>query len=57
MDIIKYLEDACVGMNSLSLDNINGARHLVFNIKSTDTLLKNVYHIDTHRQSSQYGGI
>ena len=57
MDIIKYLEDACVGMNSLSLDNINGARHLVFNIKSTDTLLKNVYYIDTHRQSSQYGGI
>ena len=55
-DIIKYLEEACMSAKHLSLEHMHGTRHLEFKMKSTDALLKNVYHTDTHRQSSQYGG-
>ena len=52
-DIVKYLEEACMSEKHLSIVNINGARHLRFEMESTDTLLKNAYHADTHRQSGR----
>ena len=52
-DIIRYLEDACAGTNPLSLEDINGARHLRFDTESTDLLLKDVYNADMHKQPLQ----
>ena len=52
-DIVKYLEEACLSAKHLSLEHINGTRHLEFKMKSTDALLKTVYHTDTHRQSGR----
>ena len=52
-DIIKYLESACAGTNPLSLEDINGARHLRFDTESADLLLEDVYNADMHKQPSQ----
>ena len=60
-DIIKYLEDACTSTKNISLDNINGAQHLVFDRKCVDALLAGVYDADTYTHADKtvgrYGAI
>ena len=49
MDITKYLEEAALGTEHISLSDINGAPYLVFDMESIDSLLKNVYNAGMER--------
>ena len=55
-DIIKYLEDACTSTRHISLDNINGAQHLVFDRECVDALLAGVYNADTYKHADKTAG-
>ena len=55
-DIIKYLEDACTGTRHISLDTVNGARHMVFDRDCVDSLLTDVYDTDAYDKPGKTAG-
>ena len=55
-DIVKCLEEACVGKEHISLVNVNGVQHLKFDRKRVDDLLKNVYGTDAHEHVGKPAG-
>ena len=55
MDITKYLEEAILDTEHISLSDVNGAPHLVFDMESIESLLENVYNagMERHRHDGK----